>query len=146
MRFAICMVENLEIESSLLTRPSQREAKIKGLAMGVILEVEGGVMVEETGQQQGRMTASNVAGLDIGPETVHQLGAEVEVVEEVVVHSLLHVLGILGLPPVEIVTQMFAIGTWMTNMIEAVTMTEIVTKSKMIVTGVAIAMLLTGIT
>lgn len=132
------MEESLEIESSLLTRPSQREAKIKGLAMEVIQQVEEGVMVEETGQQV-RMTASNVAGQAIGHEIAHQL-----VVAEVLVPSPLLALSTPGLVPVETVIQMFVIGTWMINMIEVAMMIEIVMKSGMIAMGAAIDILMTG--
>lgn len=118
---------------------------ITDLAMEVIQEVEGVVMVEEIGLQQGRMTASNVAGLGIGLETVRQL--EVEVAEAVAAHSLLHVLGMLQAPPpvVEIVMRMFVKGTWMISTIEAVMMTEIDMRSKMIDMGAVIVTLTTGI-
>lgn len=82
-------------------------------------------MVEETGQRD-RMTASNVAGQDIGHEIVH-----LSEVAEVLAHSLLHVLGMLVLALAETVMQMFVIGIWMINMIEAVLMIEIVMTSGM---------------
>lgn len=135
------MVENLETGSSQLTKPSQRELKIQDMVMEVTREVGEGVMVEEIGQQQDKMIASNVADQDIGHETVHQL-----VVVEVLVHSRLHVPSMVVLLDAGIAMQMIVIGTWMIDMTEVVMVIEIVMTTEMIDMGVVVIdMRMTGI-
>lgn len=128
----ICMVENLATGSSQLTRPSQRALKIQDMAMEVTRQVEGGVMVEEIGQQQDKMIATNAAGQDIGRATVRQL-----VAVEVLAHCHLHV-GMVGLLAAGIAMQMIVIDMWMIDLIEAVMAIEIVLTTEMIAMGVVV--------
>lgn len=137
-----CTVESLESESSQLTKRSQKEARIQGMATGVIQQVEGAVMVVEIGQQQGLMIVSNAAVQDTGPGTVHQ-----QVGPEVGVHSHLHLHGLGMAGPVVVGTaiQMIVTDTWMIDTTEVVMVTEIVMTTEMIDMAPVIHMLMTGI-